>query len=528
MTDHVDPWGQRWSQLARGAGLNEGRRLTLALSGGADSVLLLHLLAAARPRPTFRAVHVDHGLRGAESRRDRAFCEDLCTSLDVPLAVLEADLDPTAGTSGLEERAREARYELLAREARSSGHTTLLTGHHADDELETLLLRWMRGSELGGLRGARRSLVIRGRRPGEAPEERPEDLEPVEVVRPLATLRRQEVRALLRGRGLTWVDDTSNRDPRFARSRVRHGLVPALEQAGGREALAAFARAVEGLENHLAKSTAHLAWRRPSFAGASRDASAADLGGSMPRSDLMSLPAALARRALWRLITEGSGRAPGKHLLQLIVTDLRGGRCARHTLPGGWRIVLRSAELLLIPPPPALERRPRIAQATDPAQSIQLHLPFPDLGPRRAAADEIDRTRHLPIPGVASLEDGRRIVAELIESPAGAPIPQARDEVELSADAIGMDLLASGLQVRWPRPGDRFHPLGAPGSKTLRRFLADAGVPREERQRVPVVCAGDEVLWVVGLRPCERLRVSSTTERRLRLTLLCGAVARAG
>src|SRR5262245_35954502 len=214
-------WSQRWPALARAAGIAADEKLLLALSGGADSALLLHWLAEAVPAPQVRAVHVDHGLRGEDSEGDARFVTNLCRALGVPLSVLRAELDPEA--PGLEARARAERYRLIVAEARRSDHRTVLTGHHADDALETLLQRWFRGTDLSGLRGPRAELRWHGSQSDA----------PVRILRPLLTLRREEVRALLAERGLGWREDRSNSDPRFLRSRVRHAFLPLLEELGG-------------------------------------------------------------------------------------------------------------------------------------------------------------------------------------------------------------------------------------------------------------------------------------------------------
>jgi tRNA(Ile)-lysidine synthase len=508
----------------------------LALSGGADSVLLLHLCAAALPRPDVLAVHVDHNLRGPESRGDARFCENLCRALGIPFRAVAIELDPEAAS--LEARAREARYRALIDEALKSGRRTILTGHHSDDQVETLLWRWIRGTHLPGLAGLKARVEIDpyrafgGSRASGASQASGESLAASEspafgaselqqenvaegsslarvfLVRPLISMRRAEVRRLLSDRGLAWRDDAHNVDPRFTRARVRHGLLPTLRRLGGEEAvenLRAFGRAVEALEVELAGATAHVAWTPAPWAAASRGAGEAALGGVVPRQLLMRLAPTLRRRVLWRLFLEGTGRAPSKSLLQAILADLAVGRCTRHTLPGGWMALLRSRELSLLPP----RSTPREASAR--SAPAQLELPFPNAGPLRA-----EPGLELPLPGIASLSDGRRISAELLQRPAGGspPPPTSPLEVELDADRLPLPLC-----VRHPRRGDRFHPLGGPGSRPLRRFLADRGIPREERDRILVVEAGDAIAWVAGLCPAESARVRPTTRTRVRLTL---------
>jgi tRNA(Ile)-lysidine synthase len=491
-------WPSRWGRLARAAGIERGERLLLALSGGADSVLLLHLLADAAPAPPLRAVHVDHGLRGEAARADARFCANLCRALGVPFTLRTLALDPEQPS--LEARAREERYRVLLEEATRTGHRTVLTGHHADDALETLLWRWVRGTGLPGLRGPRSELIPRTGLGADPLDDA------LRVVRPLLPLRREEVRRLLSDRGLRWREDGSNADPRFTRTRVRHGFLPFLEgllpDGEAVENLRAFGRAVESLEERLAGATARLAWAPAPYAAASRGPEQSELGGVLPRRDLMQLASPLRRRALWRLLTEGTGQAPGRSLLEAVLADLAHGTCTRHSLPDGWTLLMRSDELHLLPPRPAV--------ATERAQAHQGTLPFPSGSPDEPPRADVV----LAVPGIVTLSDGRRISAERLRP--GAPTSSFGSTVEVELDALA---IPHALRVRWPLAGDRFHPLGAPGSKPLRRFLADRGVPREERGSVPVVLADDEIVWVAGVEPAERHRLSPRTRERLRLTL---------
>jgi len=498
---------ERWARLAERLELAPQQPLIVALSGGADSVLLTHLVAAAEPPLDVVCVHVDHDLRGDESRADARFCESLCRSLGLPLVQRYAPLPKDS--ADLEARARELRYAALFEEARRGGPVrTVLTGHHADDALETLLMRWMRGTGLSGMSGLRERVVFRGRTAGDFQSD--EDLPPVTVLRPLITMRRSEVRRVLSDRGNTWREDSSNQDPRFFRNRLRHGLLEEVADVAGGEGLAnlrAFSSAVESLEDHLARATAHLAWQTPSFAAASRDEADARRGGELKRHDLVSLSAPLMRRALWRLLTEGSGAAPGRHLLDLVTADLTSGRCARHSLPGNWSLVLRSDCLQLLPPAPTREEI-RAAQEA-PGQAL---MPWGDPEPCHF---------FLPIPGILTLPDGRRLSAELEPAPPAGLIPRGAREVLIDAAAVLEPLI-----VRWARPGDRFHPLGAPGGRPLVRFLADAGVPREERGAVPLVVSQGRILWAAGLRPADPARIRPSTTRVLRLVLHTSAEAK--
>lgn len=496
-------WSTRWSRLAAAAQLDGAGPFVLALSGGADSVFLLHLLARSADRPALWAVHVDHGLRGAASRADAAFCARLCARLGVPFVLRRLALEPQ--TPGLEARAREARYGVLFEEARRIGARAVLTGHHADDALETVLLRWLRGTELGGIASLQADLRPATGAPRGAPAHPGARLStgvPLRVVRPLIGLRREEVHRWLLSEGIAWREDESNTDLRFERNRMR-ALLPRLSRLGGAQGLdnlRAFGAAVERLEARLADATAHLAWHVPPQAPASRPRSQAHLLGRLPRGDLMRLPAALRRRALWRLILEACGRGPRKALLSSVLDDLEAGRTGRHALPAGHALLLRSHELICLPPRAA---PPRVAAPH------QLRLDFGDTTPPQG-----ETTCLLPVPGELVLDDGRRLHARLEQGEPDRPPPRGPCDVELDPATAG-----ETLSVRFARGGDRFHPLGAPGSKPLRRFLADAGVAREERGRVPLVLAGGEIAWVAGVRPAEGRRLRGPSGPRLRLTL---------
>src|SRR5690606_17288851 len=149
--------------------------------------------------------------------------------------------------------------------------------------------------------------------------------QPVRIVRPLLGLRRAEVRALLRAEGVEWREDSSNASPLHARNRVRNVLLPNLRAYAGEDLERgpfAFASAVERLEDALADRTATLAWQPFEHAAAARDASRAHLGGTLPRGALCALGGPLLRRALWRLLAEGTGRGPARAQLERIAADL--------------------------------------------------------------------------------------------------------------------------------------------------------------------------------------------------------------
>lgn len=205
-------------------GLASDATVVVALSGGADSVALLLLTP-----PPLLAVHIHHGIRDREADRDAAFCAELCGRLNIPYTCLYADVPRLARESGegLESAARAARYRLLCDFAKEKNAAAILTAHHADDQLETLLMHLLRGSGLRGLCG----IPARRRQDG------------VLLLRPMLTVTKDEILAFLAAKGQDYVTDSTNEAPNCLRNRLRLEVLPKLREispdAAGKAAQAA-------------------------------------------------------------------------------------------------------------------------------------------------------------------------------------------------------------------------------------------------------------------------------------------------
>lgn len=292
-----------------------GGTLVVGLSGGPDSVALLDALASLRRRRGVRlvAAHLDHGLR-AGSADDAAFCAELCRTLDVPLRAGSADVRARAARErgGLEQAARRERYAFLRRVRDEEEAVAVLVAHTRDDQAETLLLRLLRGAGATGLGGMR---------PRSA-----------DVVRPLLGVSRREVLAHLRQRDLAWREDPSNADTALRRNRVRHELIPYLEERfnpGIRESLARTAAI-------LADEAAHL--RAEAETLLDRIARAEGEALLLRRAPLGEAPTAVARAAIRQALARAGGLAQVgalhvDHVLRLARAKAPSGR--RLPLPGG-------------------------------------------------------------------------------------------------------------------------------------------------------------------------------------------------
>jgi tRNA(Ile)-lysidine synthase len=410
---------------ATGQGLlPAGCRVVVGVSGGADSVALLHVLWMLRTELSVDlvAAHLDHALR-ADSDRDAAAVDSLCRDLGVPLCRERLSGAP-AGASP-EAAARAARYAFLARTAAARRASRVAVAHHGDDQAETVLLRLLRGSGAEGLRGMAASRPLGPAAPG------------VLLVRPLLASAHADAVAHCRAAGLPFREDPTNLSPAFLRNRVRHGLLPLLEREYNPAVRRALARTAELLAAD--DDALHI------LAATQLDARVGPAG--LMVGGLATQPAAVAQRVLrawWRRASGSAAPLGFSHVAGLL--SLRPGGAL--DLPLGLRAV-RRADLLV------LER------GAPPLQRAYL--------------------RPLPVPGAVDVpEAGMRVSARLVPWPG----PRAADPGALPPHvAVGdADVLALPLAVRSRRPGDRMRPLGGVGSRegmrlregTRRAVLLDA------------------------------------------------------
>jgi tRNA(Ile)-lysidine synthase len=462
--------------VARDRLLEPGDRVLVAVSGGPDSVALLHALVLLRSahRLTLHVGHVHHGLR-PEADDDAAFVERLAARLGCPAHVARVTVPRGAGRSP-EDAARVARHAALARIAREIGARRIALGHTADDQAETVLMRVVQGAGPRGLAGM---AVRRGR-----------------LVRPLLGVSRAEVEAHLRAHGLIAVVDASNRDPKFLRNRIRHEVLPVLAAEIGPRVPDALRRLARVSRETVDALDALL---RPRLAGA---LTPTPVGWRLALAALEGLSPGAVKAVVRLAIVEtaapdrlaGGLRAPHLEALARLVTAASG---ARVRLPHGVAVERGRDALWIVPP-------------ADPVATA------------------------LPVPGEA------RVGPVLVTAALGPAAPgRPADASETWFDAAELGLAAAGspsaatLGLRPRRPEDRLVPFGGHRRVRLGPLLATAGVPRHARARWPVVvrpepAAGSEdVLWLPGIRRGAAAPVTARTGTMLRLRCAGAAPASA-
>jgi tRNA(Ile)-lysidine synthase len=437
----------RYSMLA------PGQRAGVAVSGGADSVALLHALHRLAPENgwTLVVLHLDHCLRGAESDGDARFVAELAARLGWP-ALIERQMVSEAG-GNLEEEARHARYAFFRESKKRERLDRIALGHTLSDQAETVLFRLLRGAGTTGLSGI-----------WPATEEG--------VVRPLIEVSRDEVIRYLREQGQEWREDSSNRDLRFRRNRLRRQLLPELRQQWNPELDAGLGRLAALCQDEERYWQAEVKRLLEESATVSGDALILDAARLAPLAD------AAVRRVLRSAVArvrKDSQNVEYRHIEQLVELLRRGEGTGRAALPGveAWR------------------------------SFGWLRL---EAGRKRVRGYRVA----LPVPGEAPLPAGGRLRTELERGAVDC-------RYNTSGEAVDWERVSGTLELRSWLPGDTFRPSGRAHEYKIKDLFQRARVPCWDRQNWPMVSMGPSVVWVRGFGVAEGFEASASTRTRLRL-----------
>ena len=443
-----------------------GDAVIVALSGGADSVCLLTVLKQlATPEFLLRAVHVHHGIRGAEADRDEAFAQKLCESLSVPLCVAYCHVPAYAAEHGLseEEAGRILRYQVLEKEAGkweqelpAGSRVKIALAHHRDDNAETILHHLLRGSGLTGLAGIR---PVQGRR-----------------IRPLLCVGREEIRAYLEAGHISWCEDSTNQSPDYTRNRIRSQVLPLLKTAVNEQAEEHILQAgqIIGQADAYLRQQAEEIWQE-AVCGREEDLAAIPLTAFARQPEI--LKTYLIRHMLDQL-HPGWKDIGSRHFTA--IAELAGKPVgSRLDLPGG--LMARTGYETL-----------EIVRKTEREVSVKTES---------GADGEIH---------------GRQTVPELhmtfFYRQKDQEIPKNQYTKWFDYDKI-----KGTLSVRTRRRGD-YLILPSGGSKTIARYMIDEKIPKEKREQILLLAEGSHVLWVVGFRISEYYKIEEHTENILQVT----------
>jgi tRNA(Ile)-lysidine synthase len=431
-----------------------GDTVVAAVSGGADSVALLDILASLRGfRLNLVVAHLNHLLRGAEADSDEEFVRKLAESYGLPVEVLRVDVREIAGREGrsLEDAGRSARYAFFDALAVSHKAHVVALAHHADDQAETVLLRLLRGAGGSGLCAMAPKSACR-------------------YVRPLLNVTRGEIEEFLRKRGIVWRTDSSNNNTDFLRNRIRHELIPLLSEYNPAisERLAATAHALAADEEFLETATA-AAFARHGVKGFE--------GVTLSVTGVMTEPRAIRLRLFRRAILQARGdlaRISFRHLQEIDHLLFSPRPHLTLTLPDGLYAAKSYGEISIS------------------ADEVKYPL----------QPDEIC----LNGPGRYTLPGGWILAIDFARPPADLKSAPA------TTACFDLDQAPFPWWVRTFRPGDRFSPFGMDGHKKVKELFIDAKIPLSLRCRIPLLFCGDTLIWVGGIRRGSAALLSEQTK----------------
>jgi tRNA(Ile)-lysidine synthase len=459
--------------------LSPGQRVIAGVSGGADSLCLLTCLNNLGYRVTI--AHLDHQLR-SESEDEASFVERIGKDLRLETVIGKGNVREFADQGySIEEAARLIRYRFLSRVADERGIDRISTGHTADDQIETVLMHFLRGAGPSGLRG-----ILPNTRLSDWVD-MPE-IGGIHLIRPLLEIRHSETEAFCRELKLEPVQDPSNKDPKFFRNKIRHHLIPILREynPGIDNIILRMAHVMQG-EVDMVEDILEEKWKDLVHEG---DRS----GIRIHRKNLKKLPLALQRSFLRRLI---------KHLdpeirdidfeniergVKFLSGPLGNGR---HQLMAGLEIINLDADTALL------------------GYETQ-EIVFPEY-PQMSVQESI-----VSIPSCIQLESGWELRMKYMDMQ-----EMDREKFLRSLDnftaAVDVNSIKGKIQLRTIRSGDRIAPLGLKGSLKISDLFINSKVPQPARIQWPLVVDDEKVIWVIGLRIADDCRITSKTKQILHL-----------
>lgn len=436
--------------------LSGGETVLVGLSGGPDSVCLLTVLSNLRDEFNLKlnAVYIDHGLRPDETPTEIEFCRKLCEGMNIPFKVKSIDVKKYAKEQGLnkQEAARELRYKAFDEVFAEIKADKIALAHNADDQLETFLLRLLRGTGPKGLSGI--------------PPVR------VKIIRPLIEIERREIEEFLDERNINYIVDSSNLKEDYLRNKVRNIFIPELKKINP-ALINTTTRTMDVLREEekyfdiiVTKTLMKLISRKT------------DSRIELFLTPMLAMEKVILRRVLRRAIDETKGlRGMGFiHIEDIIGLIKQGNPGDRLNLPKGLRVIKNYSTLVITSEIPH-----RIGTFT------------------------------LNAPGEVIVKDINAVIRASIQDKTDN-YGDGRKIAVFDAEKTGIKLI-----VRPREKGDCFYPSGFGKRKKLQDFFVDEKIPRDERDAIPIIVSGNDIVWITGFRGDERFKATDATKRFLKL-----------
>ncbi|MBS3740378.1 tRNA lysidine(34) synthetase TilS [Candidatus Bipolaricaulota bacterium] len=441
----------------------ENSSILVALSGGTDSIALLHFLLELKEEFNLELsiAHLDHGLRGKASEKDARFVRSKAREMGLSATINKREVSRVVDEENLslEEAAREVRYEFLSEIADEQGVDYVALGHNRNDQAETVLMNIIRGAGLRGLGGMQE---VKGR-----------------YIRPLLKLKRDEIKNYIETRGLDYRRDKTNKNTDFLRNRIRHELVPELEDHYN-------PKVVENLTR-----MAELAEEAHSFIEDRADDVSRDIRimkkvdeTCFDRAKLSALNTYLQKAVIRKLISKVKGDlqdVTSTHVDNVLSKIGDEPARTRLSLPGVTFTLNRNTACFVREFNPGGQEEFRYE--IQPGETLEL--------------EEVSISINLELVSKSEELNPEKYLSDSL------------------TEFVDWGKVEQPIIVRNRNEGDRFKPLGMRGEKKLKDFFIDEKVPFEERDKVPIVCDKEGIIWVVGHRIDERYKLEESTERGL-------------
>lgn len=435
--------------------LEQGDAVVVGVSGGADSVALLHVLVNSSLALHITAVHVNHNLRGQDAVKDQEYVQELCKHWNVPLKTVSVNVAQYAQEHGytVEEAGRLLRRSVFEETAKELGGAKIATAHQRDDLCETVLHNILRGCGITGLRGI---LPVNG-----------------SYIHPLIDTPRCEIENYLREHGIAWRQDDSNRDLSYTRNRIRNQLIPYLKDCfnpnveEALQRLASISREEDELLQQIAiKTLRDITLQKQ------------EQGILLDKVQFCTFPKALQRRILRQTLEQLQLPLKDVHMDQIDAAI----SLARNSQAGAWLLISDGY--------------------------VQIVQSGVYIG-RKLNNEEI-----LPVefaPGTSAvLSDGRIIRSAFVEK---------ADFFNSNRAFLDADKIKGTLLVRSRKNGDRFHPCGMEHDKKLKDYLIDHKIDVNLRNKIPLIVYNSNIVWVAGCTISDDYKITPDTKRILMLEL---------
>lgn len=445
--------------------------IVLGISGGADSVCLLKILARWKEvwGISLRAVHVHHQLRGEEADADERFVRELCENEGIPCRVFHEDVQGMAQREkiGLEEAGRIARYRCFATVCEDVGGGKIALAHHQDDLAETMLHHLVRGTGMAGLCSLK---PVSGNR-----------------IRPLLCLEKEEILVYLKAAGQPWHTDSSNLEDDYTRNRIRHHVLEELKTEVNPRAVRHMAQLSEELEETRAVLAQVAAEKRRQYVRKSEK-------GMLLAEELKKEPDLIGRQIVHDLLKEISGKQKDFTRIHVeAVQELWNRKVgARRDLPYGMQAIRTYDGIYL-------ERKAEKCETRDSEKNAGIQI-------------------NVHSQGTESFQIGELTLTVSRTARDFGEIPEKKYTKWFDYDRIKQTLV-----IRHRQPGDRICLFDGGGSKKLKDYLIDRKIPAQKRDQLWLLADGSDILWIIGDRISAAYKVTAESQRILQAEIKGGS-----